>query len=1068
MSRLLSFLGVHAGEGRSSSLMVAHSFFMGTSTVFFETAASALFLSQFEAKTLPWVYVAAALLNILTGALYSWIKERVSFARLMTGTLLFLFLSVCVFRLGLQASSAAWLSFASLVWYRVLSILTDLEYWAVAARLYDVRQAKRLFGLIGTGEVVARIAGAFSVPLFVRLVGVPNLLWLSAAGLLLCAPLVVPALRLIPGAGALASDKRRPARAALQQFKEVTADSYLLLVTGIAVMAVFGKYFVDFAFLEQMRARYSNVQNLAGFFGIFSGLTQGLSLLTRLLVSGPLLQRYGIRVGLLVLPLIHLACTGLIVLNGALGDSSESALVFWLVIANQGVYKTFKHPIDNPSFKVLYQPLKAEKRLAAQISVEVVFTPITIGIAGGIMLLMSAVIRYDPVRFSYVLLLNFALWALVARLGSRAYQGALLDVLRRRIVDDAPFSLNDATSVALLRGKLESPQTGEVIFALHLLEKAEYPQIEGALVERLGHPTAEVRCYALERLSARAPAPAKEAIRRRVEVEAAPPALAAGLRALGTLGGGADSATLERFLQHTHPAVRRAALAGLLALGEPGARPAVIRRLSLLANSAAAADRLLAAQALADRYVEDTAEILGALLQDGELAVRRAALLAARAGGPELLALAVENLGHPAYAGAAAAALVASGEAAVPPLSERFIAGGRRPLLVQLTRVLGQIGGARAIVFLRAQLDYPDEAVRSEVLAGLVRGGFRAGDADRAALEALLRQEAQDAAFALAAWADLPEQEIWRPLRRALDSETAKARWRCFDLLALLYDREAVRRARENVQSLARDKRAYAVEMLDVMLDGHLRGFLLPLLDDRPQAARLQALQSYFPQARRSPAERVRELLARPERSLRTWTRACAAWAAAQAGLRELLGELDRLHSTDPLVRQTAAASVRRLKESKTGEAKRSAPMLLIEKVMILKGVQMFEETSEEILAEIAAVLEELELPAGETVFQKGDAGDSMYVIVEGQVRVFDGERTINVLGEREIFGELALLDPEPRSASCAAIAPARLFRLDAETFSQLMAGNIEIVRGVLHVLCERLRRVTSFAPSPR
>lgn len=1067
MSRLLSFLGVHAGEGRSSSLMVAHSFFMGTSTVFFETAASALFLSQFEGKTLPWVYVAAALLNILTGALYSWIKERVSFARLMTGTLLFLFLSVCVLRLGLQASSAAWLSFASLVWYRVLSILTDLEYWAVAARLYDVRQAKRLFGLIGTGEVVARIAGAFSVPLFVRLVGVPNLMWLSAAGLLLCALLVVPALRLIPGAGALVSDKRRPARGALQQFKEVTADSYLLLVTGIAVMAVFGKYFVDFAFLEQMRARYSDVQNLAGFFGIFSGLTQGLSLLTRLLVSGPLLQRYGIRVGLLVLPLIHLACTGLIVLSGALADSPSSALVFWLVIANQGVYKTLKHPIDNPSFKVLYQPLKPEKRLAAQISVEVVFTPITIGIAGGIMLLMSAVIRYDPVRFSYVLLLNFALWALVARLGSSAYQGALLDVLRRRILDDAPFSLNDATSVALLRGKLESPQAAEVIFALHLLEKAEYPQIEGALVERLGHPAAEVRRYALERLGMRASASAKEAIRRRVELEAAPAALAAGLRALGTLGGSADSATLERFLQHTHPAVRRAALAGLLALGEPSARPAVIRRLSLLANSAAAADRLLAAQALADCYVEAAAEILGALLHDGELAVRRAALLAAREGGPELLALAVENLGHPAFAGAAAAALVASGEAAVLPLSERFIAGGRRLLLVQLTRVLGQIGGARALAFLRAQLDYPDEAVRGEVLAGLVRGGSRASG-DRAALEALLKQEAQDAAFALGAWADLPEQGTWRPLRRALDSETAKARWRCFDLLALLYDGEAVRRARENVQSRARDKRAYAVEILDVMLDGHLKGFLLPLLDDRPQAARLQALQDYFPQARRSAAERVRELLARPERSLRAWTRACAAWAAAEAGLRELSGELDHLHSADPLVRQTAAASVRRLKESKTGETKRSAPMLLIEKVMILKGVQMFEETSEEILAEIAAALQELELPAGETVFQKGDAGDSMYVIVEGQVRVFDGERTINVLGEREIFGELALLDPEPRSASCAAVSPARLFRLDAETFSQLMAGNIEIVRGVLHVLCERLRRITSFAPIPR
>ena len=135
--------------------------------------------------------------------------------------------------------------------------------------------------------------------------------------------------------------------------------------------------------------------------------------------------------------------------------------------------------------------------------------------------------------------------------------------------------------------------------------------------------------------------------------------------------------------------------------------------------------------------------------------------------------------------------------------------------------------------------------------------------------------------------------------------------------------------------------------------------------------------------------------------------------------------------------------------------------MLLIEKVMILKGVQMFAETSEEILAEVAAILEEVDVRAGQAVISKGDLGDSMYVIISGRMRVHDEEETIRELGEREIFGELALLDPEPRSASVTAVSDGRLFRLDRETFSQLMAGNIEIVRGVLHVLCERLRRGT-------
>ena len=133
--------------------------------------------------------------------------------------------------------------------------------------------------------------------------------------------------------------------------------------------------------------------------------------------------------------------------------------------------------------------------------------------------------------------------------------------------------------------------------------------------------------------------------------------------------------------------------------------------------------------------------------------------------------------------------------------------------------------------------------------------------------------------------------------------------------------------------------------------------------------------------------------------------------------------------------------------------------MLTIEKVICLKAVPMFAEASEEILADVAAILEERQARAGELIIRKGDVGDGMYVIVRGRVRVFDGERTITELGERDIFGELALLDPEPRVASVEAVEDTRLFRLDREAFGELMAGNIEIVRGVLHVLCERLRR---------
>lgn len=1057
------FLGVQPGEERTAALMAAHSFFMGVSTVFFETAASALFLARFEKQHLPWVYVAAALLNIATGAAYTKARERTGFRQLMVGTLGVLFVSVLFVRAGLAVSDAAWLVFGALVWYRVLSILTDLEYWAVAARIYDVRQAKRLFGLVGSGEVVARILGSFSVPLCVALVGVPNLMLLSAAGLLACVALLVAVLKRHEAAAAPTAAVRPGRRVApgslRSQLRAVLADPYLSLVTGLAVLAVFGKYFVDFAFLEQMQSRYRDVSNLAGFFGIFSGATQVLSLLTRVFVSGPLLTRYGIRVGLLVLPLTHVLCS--LALLAAGGDA---ALVFWLVVANQGIYKTLKHPIDNPSFKVLYQPLKSEQRLAAQIAVETIFTPVTIGVAGGVMLLFSAVIEYDPARFAWVLLANFVAWVWLAQRAARAYGRSLLDVLRRRLVldDDAAAALHDGTSVQLMRTKLASDQPEEVLFALHMLEQAEYPGLGEALIGRLEHSDAGVRRYALERLGAQRVAQAAAPIRRRLAGEQDPAVRGAALRALAAVAGAEARDDLLGCLLDPSPLVRRGAIAGLIGGPDASARGVGLERLSGLARSGDASERLLAAQIAGECAVE---AVLAALALDGDARVRRAALAAAgRFAGAELRAALFESLAHPAFAGVAASSLVQGGSSLVPEIEARLVPGARRGVLLQLVRVLAQIGGPEAGASLRARLDFPDAAVRGAVLAALERRRWSAEPADRDDLLRRLHEEARAAAWCLAAARDLGEREELVRVRLALLSELEQVRERCYALLTCLFDRDAIQRARDNVRSDSKERRAYAMEMLDITLPGELKGFLLPLLDARPETT-AYPLEDRFPQPALDVPERLRDVLERDERWLRGWSRASAVQAVGALRLEALRGALEALGGADPLIRQTVDWAKARLEGR--AEAK-DEPMLLIEKVMLLKGVQMFEETSEEILAEVAAILEEVEYARGETVFRKGEVGDSMYVVVEGRVRVFDGERTLNQLGEREIFGELALLDPEPRSASVEAVADTRLFRLDRETFSELMAGNIEIVRGVLHVLCERLRRVSSFTVSPK
>jgi CRP/FNR family transcriptional regulator, cyclic AMP receptor protein len=110
---------------------------------------------------------------------------------------------------------------------------------------------------------------------------------------------------------------------------------------------------------------------------------------------------------------------------------------------------------------------------------------------------------------------------------------------------------------------------------------------------------------------------------------------------------------------------------------------------------------------------------------------------------------------------------------------------------------------------------------------------------------------------------------------------------------------------------------------------------------------------------------------------------------------------------------------------------KESGMMTRIEKMLILKTFKIFAKTLDDVLVQIASRVEEEEVPAGETIIQKGDLGDCLYIVVAGRLRVQDGDRTISEFRERQEFCLQALLDREPRSASVITLEDTLLLRLD-------------------------------------
>lgn len=1070
--RAAAVFDVQPGEGRNASLMLAHAFAMGLATVFFETAASALFLARYPSSLLPWVYIAAAIVNTTTGLVYTALQSRMGFARLMQGTLLFLLVVTLVFRAGIAWTDSAAMVFGLLVFYRVVSILTDLEYWAVAARLYDVRQAKRLFGFIGSGEVIARIGGSFSVPLLVHALGVANLLLLSGVALFASLLLAGAVLRRAsvddPQAPGTASSTARPAArpGALSLLRDVLADRYLKLLVVVVFFGVLGKYFVDFAFLEQMKSRYAGASELATFFGLFSGFTQVGSLLARAFLSGRVLKRYGVGVGLVILPLTHLACTLLLVGAGLL---DLGAAVFWLVIANQGVYKVLKHPVDSPSIKVLYQPLQKSQRLAMQVAVETLVTPVTFGLAGVVMLLFATVVPYDPTVFAAVLLLTFAGWAWFAHQAGHEYAGALAGALKGR-VEDVEFTFENEAGLRALKSTLFQGKPSEILFAMELLEKSLGSRLAPALQGLEQHPAPEVRTALLQYAGRQRLESLLPFVERSLASDSDPLARAAALTALAAIVGPAAEPRIAPHLSDPDPGVVRAALIALLRQGADFANHYLADR----ARSRRPEKRLWAARVIADvgeprRFREPLAR----LLEDPAADVRRAALsAAARVRDHRHWPAVIEALRDRVVAGAAENTLVAAGDQVLEAVAEALRTAGDRQVARRATRVVGRIRGAAPQALLFELLSHPEALVRGEALTALTRAGAVAEGPDRDRVEALLDRSLADAARKLATLDDLDDDDAVGLVRQALDSELRAAGSRVLLMLALLNDPVVILRARDHLGDAAREKRAYALELLEVTLGPNRFAQVHPLLT-RPTDPKRTLVARYAP-ARTTRVERLGELIVADALWMAPWTRACAAAAGVRLGLPGIDLTLSQLRaqapgdtfvgdSTTVALRKASAAMLDTVSVKAGGDVGRGL-MLAIEKVIILKSVNIFGQVSEDVLADVGALLEEVAYQPGQVIFEAGEQGDSMYIIIEGRVRVYDGERTIVELGERDIFGELALLDPEPRSASIAALQPTRLFRLDREAFLELMAGSPEIVRGVLHVLCERLRQTAKKA----
>lgn len=99
-------------------------------------------------------------------------------------------------------------------------------------------------------------------------------------------------------------------------------------------------------------------------------------------------------------------------------------------------------------------------------------------------------------------------------------------------------------------------------------------------------------------------------------------------------------------------------------------------------------------------------------------------------------------------------------------------------------------------------------------------------------------------------------------------------------------------------------------------------------------------------------------------------------------------------------------------------------------------------------------------ITAGETIFEAGDAGDALYVLLEGEVKIILHNHEIDRLSAGDIFGEMALVDAQPRSAGATAVTNCKLVKIDQERFAHLTQQNPQFGLDIMHIMSNRTRRL--------
>lgn len=1038
-------LGIEPGESFVLGWSALALFLMSWASISVSNVAETLFLKRVGVDHLPWVFLLNSLLLTGTTFMIGRLAVRHEPRRLSIATLVLLGIALMPLWL-LVLWNVTSVFVLLMIAAKQLDAIALVIFWTTVGGLVSGRQGKRLFARIAAGGTLGAIVGSFASGVLGRAFGIATLLPMATLTLALSAVAIVPLFRMTPprfhraAEPVLDDDAGRrlgPLWRAGNLFKVLVIASLLAGILGPIL------YF-EFAYVADRATQGSGgEQRLLDLYAVFRGWLNVGVLLIQIVGTPAMFRRLGVPLASALSPIIYLL--GLVGLSIQLSLAAGVAAVAGANLQDHAVY--------DPAQRILVTLFPERVRAAVTTLID---GPVKrTGAVVGNLIIIAALAFGNPLWVGFAGLPVALLWLGLALALWRLYPSMLIQVAtaRRTDLDDPPplTDLFDGGTVRMLEQSLVSrdvdrcraaaelvveatPRRAVRAFAraLRVAPEAHRPILVDGLQRALATPAAAslVHAESAAHLAAVLTAPTGLAVLDRARV----------VQAYGRLVGPAAKArpaALTEAADDPEEAVRLAATAALARVGVAltatlndalkaalGSRDAATRRIAieelrtelrrpvalgaaweeqlrlLVTQLEVADDRPAAAAALAD--VADT--------HGARLAAHAAALAAHRNDPDPAVRTAVLR-----FVGAAGLNDAATWVVAHLTADDADEAAAAR-------RALRALGPAAVDVLLHT-LRFGRFRTRQAVLAVLVGLPI-----DPARLERLVDREVdiirrlilQREALRLGGAADVVLQRIAERIDEASHTTIL--------LLAAIRDDPRLARVGRLVGRMHSDRdRALVLEALEALLPPDERQRLAPLLDDGS------------PGTAHALAESMGGTV-----------------PAFEEAVAEILASGDTL--TQDLVRGTLPTARVASDGAVVPYDRRGALVNDVDTILHLRTLDLFAALTTRQLAELARVVAEHRVGAGDVIVREGDFDDQMYFIVDGKVRVEKDGEHVTELGANDFFGEIAVFDGERRSASVIATGPVRLLRLDRQDLYEVMEEHPAIAVAICQTLSRRLR----------